>query len=155
VIDTLLIFLRTGELGGVCIGMTRKAIQSLFGDPDDVGASADIWLYGDQCNSNLQLTFANDRVCGIGVYFFGSTNPISLPDHLNAKLWAINRETSVDELTGKLTNASVQWQFYEPLTREDQTCVLVESKIYCMWSHDKECMLQKIMLADNFIGDRR
>ncbi|MEM1370055.1 MAG: hypothetical protein AAGG02_19035 [Cyanobacteria bacterium P01_H01_bin.15] len=128
--------------------MTRKAVQSLIGEPEDVGESDDILLFGGQGDANLQLTFVDDRVHGIWIYFWGSTDTHSIPDCLDAPSWTINGQTSIDELTEKLSEASTQWRIHKPLTFDDQTCVLVESNVLCLWSHDGKCTLQKIMLID-------
>lgn len=148
VTDTLLNFLLTGELGDLRTAMTRDAVRTVLGEPDEIATTADIWLFGDQGNTNLQLSFVDDRVHGIWLYFWGSTDTTSIPDCLNASSWTINGQTSIDQLTDQLTVCSAQWRMHEPLSFDGQTCILVESNVHCLWSYDNESTLEKIMLTD-------
>lgn len=107
VTDLLLDFCQTGELGDICVGMTCDAVRSTLGDPYDVAVSTDLWLHGDQGNASVQLPFVADRVQGIWVYFFSSTNIDLIPNSLNAASWTINGQLVIDDLTRLLNAHSV------------------------------------------------
>ena len=128
--------------------MTRGSVLSLLGEPDDVSTPDDLWLFGDQGDVNLQLPFVDDRVHGIWLCFWGSTDTNSMPDCLNAPSWTISGQTDIGDFTAQLTACSTQWRIHELLTFDDQTCLLLESNVHCLWSHNGESALQKIMLTD-------
>jgi len=98
--------------------------------------------------ANVQLPFVADRIQGVWVYFWGSTNIDLTPTSLNAASWTINGQSTVDDLTRLLDANSVSWRVHDPLTFVDQTCILLQSNVHCLWSHDNVTELQKILLTN-------
>lgn len=151
--DTLLDFLRTGEFDGLRAGQPLDVVRHVVGKPDDVTTSGDLWLYGDQSGVNIQLPVRDDRIAGIWLYFRGLTNTDALPRCFSAQTWTINGQTGLDEFTEQLTMSNIEWRIHGSLTFSDQTCVLTQSNVHCLWSNDGRTHLEKILFtADGVNG---
>jgi len=147
--DFLLEFMRTGMLGTIRLGMSSDELRDVLGAPDDVGCQRkddSLWLYGSQA-SGIQIPLANHRVTGIWVYFWGVHKIDSLPVILSAKNWQITGHTTIGEFTEIMNSQNINWKTYEPLTFDTQTCIVLQSDVSIVWSHDGVKGLEKIMLT--------
>ncbi len=82
--DTLLEFLRSGALGMIRLGMSSEELRAQLGDPDDIAAREQIWLFGSQVSVNIQVPLVDDHVHGIWVYFLGREDVSKIPQLLDA-----------------------------------------------------------------------
>jgi len=141
------------------LGMSADELLAALGKPDDVGcqratdaADVSIWLYGSQGANNLQVPLLEKRVIGIWLYLWGSTDVCTLPLVFSAKDWTIDGRTTIPEFKRLLDAEDIKWRTHAPLTFNTQTCILVESNVHAIWTHDEHETLEKIMLTEGSNG---
>lgn len=146
--DSLLQFLRDGVLGAIRLGMSSEELRREIGEPTDVSTDGTVWLFGAQSSTNLQIPFADDRVYGIWLYFWGSANTSCIPKVLRPGEWSLNGRSSISEFINLMDAEKIGWKVHDELTFEDQTCVVLQSGVECLWTRSPETELQKIMLTE-------
>ena len=133
--STLIQFLTQGKLGPLEIGLTRKDVRLVLGDPEDwpVGEdkrSASIWKYED-----LELSFVNDELLGIWIEFH---DRLQLPEALGIQGYFPNASTSRQQIMEFVERHKLEYQVDEQLTFDSQTCyIFASSHIRVIFYTDK------------------
>lgn len=101
-ITSLAVFLKTGELGGLCLSLTRGEVEQLLGAPPEwlndrkVWSKSAIWKYG-----SLQVTFSpEEEVIGFGLY---AEAALKLPDGIVFDGYRPTRNTTFEDFQNYLT----------------------------------------------------
>ncbi|HEY4262997.1 MAG TPA: hypothetical protein VGM98_22745 [Schlesneria sp.] len=145
--DSLIEFLRSGTLCNMRLGMSTAELRQQFGGPDDIAINGQIWLYGSQGSVNIQIQLADNAVHGIGIYFWGNTDLNAIPTGLVSGDWRIDGRTTIEEFIALMDAEALDWTILETLTFDEQTCIRLQSGVHCLWSHDLELHLQKILIT--------
>jgi hypothetical protein len=139
-------FLRTGLLGGLSLGQSKDLVRMLLGEPEDysrLNKTGEIWKY-----SSLQLTFHEDTLCGIGLYFDEGT--VELPRALSVTRLSVEH-SRLDHFKDFLRTKSINFIVDRDLTFDDQTCLRIsqsnvgvsftEEQLYSMQNWKTETQL--------------
>lgn len=146
--DSLLDFLRGGILGPIQLGMPTTDLLKLLGDPDDVSIDGRIWLYGSQGSVNIQISFDNNQINAVSVFFWGLSDVSRIPAVLTASKCTIAGCSRLKEFTDRMDREEIEWRILEELTFDEQLCIELRSGVLCLWSNVAESeKLQKIILT--------
>jgi len=119
-------FIADGMIGPIHLGMSKRAVQSILGDPkatSDRRKGRELWKYDD-----LQLGFHQDTMCFIGVYIMDDS--VKLPPPLIFDERVLAQVMRLEGMEKFLLANKIAFELDEKLTFDDQTCLrIVGSKV--------------------------
>lgn len=113
-------FLRTGEFGPVRLGLSRRQLRGLLGEPEDWGVfprakhNATIWKYGD---IEFHFHFREDALVGV---FADGVEELRGGGAIDLDPWVLNGHALVEQVLGELAAANISCQRI-PWTHDDAT----------------------------------
>jgi hypothetical protein len=102
-------FLKTGRLGQLAIGSTKKQVADFLGPPTGRGnrmaRGYDLWAYSDYV---LEIGFKDDVVSWFGFNLIRKSNP-AIPDAIGAARLPFNQMTTPKEFQQFLTENGIEF----------------------------------------------
>lgn len=126
-------FLETGKLGSLAFGLSRDAVRTVLGPPEDFSDPGKkkrvIWKYG-----SLQLHFDRDSLCFLGLYFRGEE--FRLPKGISVEGWVPSGHTTLEEFQQYLAGSRIHFETVPRLTFESQATLRVGPGIHVTFDRD-------------------
>ena len=111
-------FLRTGEFGPVCLGISRRQVRGHLGEPEDWGPAprakhnAGIWKYGD-----IEFHFSGDA---LWLIFANPVEKLHGGRAIDLDPWVLDGDASVNQVLEGLAAADIAYERI-PWAHEDAT----------------------------------
>jgi hypothetical protein len=115
-------FLRSGNLGGLHLGLSRSEVRQLLGEEKDHSKRSwknEIWRY-----NSLQVSFIEDRLHLIGLYL--DDGVLTLPKTLLTDGRIVFEATSIPQFEKRLLDLGLHFAVIEDLTFDDQRVIRIE-----------------------------
>ena len=117
-------FLRSGDLGGLHVGLSRSEVRELLGTETDHSQRSwknEIWRY-----ESLQVSFVEDLLHLIGLYFEPGDKVLRLPRTLVPDGKIVFAETAIPEVEKRVLGLGLHFTVTEDLTFDDQRVIRIE-----------------------------
>jgi hypothetical protein len=117
-------FLKSGNLGGLRLGLSRAQVRELLGAEKDYSQRSrknEIWRY-----DSLQVSFIEDSLCLIGLYFEQGDRVLRLPRTLVPAGKIVCEVSSIPEVEQHVLALGLHFAVVEDLTFDDQRVIHIE-----------------------------
>lgn len=144
-------FLRSGNFGGLRLGMTGQEVRTLLGEPEDTSVSNHplIWKYG-----RFQIAFDENRIVSMTAYFERGRGKAS--KKICFKGWTPSARTSIETFVKRCAAEGMPCRTQPLWSYEDTVGFVLESGVSAYFDRKgKQSSLCGLSLMDTKYGTAR